>query len=48
LAVVSAPARRKYQLAAATASGGDSTSEDPAQLARQRTAALLRKLGAAE
>jgi ankyrin repeat protein len=50
LAVVSAPAKRKYQLAgaAAAASGGDSASEDPAQLARQRAAALLRKLGAAE
>ena len=48
LAAVSAPARRKYQLAGAAASGGDSTSEDPAQLARQRTAALLRKLGATE
>jgi len=50
LAVVSAPAKKKYQLAAASAaaSGGDSASEDSAQLARQRTAALLRKLGATE
>jgi uncharacterized protein len=50
LAVVSAPAKRKYLLAgpAGTASGGDSAGEDPAQAARQRTAALLRKLGATE
>jgi ankyrin repeat protein len=50
LAAVSAPAKRKYLLAGAAgaASGGDSTGEDPAQLARQRTAALLRKLGATE
>ena len=50
LAVVSAPAKRKYQLATALASvsGPDSASEDPAQLARLRTAALLRKLGATE
>ena len=50
LAALSAPAKRKYQLAgaAATASGGDSAIEDPAQLARLRTAALLRKLGATE
>ena len=47
LAALSAPAKRKYQLAAA-ASGGDSASEDPAQAARLRTAALLRKLGATE
>jgi hypothetical protein len=48
--VVSAPAKKKYQLSAASAaaSGGDSANEDPAQLARQRTAALLRKLGATE
>jgi uncharacterized protein len=47
LAALSAPAKRKYQLAAA-AGGGDSASEDPAQAARLRTAALLRKLGATE
>ena len=47
LAALSAPAKRKYQLAAA-ASGGDSASEDPAQAARLRTAVLLRKLGATE
>ncbi len=47
LAALSAPAKRKYQLAAA-ASGGDSASEDPAEAARLRTAALLRKLGATE
>jgi ankyrin repeat protein len=47
LAAVSAPAKRKYQLAAA-AGGGDSAGEDPAQAARLRTAALLRKLGATE
>jgi uncharacterized protein len=50
LTALSAPAKRKYQLAgaAAGAGGGDSASDDPAQLARQRTAALLRKLGATE
>jgi uncharacterized protein len=50
LAVVSAPAKKKYQLASASAgaSGGDVAGEDPAQLARQRTAALLRKLGATD
>lgn len=50
LAVVSAPAKKKYQLAGASAaaSGGDVASEDPAQLAHQRTAALLRKLGTTE
>jgi ankyrin repeat protein len=49
LTALSAPAKRKYQLAAASAAGGaDSAAEDPAQLARQRTAALLRKLGATE
>lgn len=49
LAVVSAPAKRKYLLAGpAGAASGDSTGEDPAQLARQRTAALLRNLGATE
>ena len=47
LAALSAPAKRKYQLTVA-AGGGDSGSEDPAQLARLRTAALLRKLGATE
>ena len=49
LTALLAPAKRKYQLAsAAAASGGDSASEDPAQAARLRTAALLRKLGATE
>lgn len=49
LAVVSAPAKRKYQLAASASAGGaDLASEDPAQAARLRTAALLRKLGATE
>ncbi|MEO8052903.1 MAG: ankyrin repeat domain-containing protein, partial [Acidobacteriota bacterium] len=48
LAVLSAPAKRKYQLAAASAGGGDVASEDPAQAKRLRTAALLRKLGATE
>lgn len=50
LTALSAPAKRKYQLAgaAAAASGGDLASEDPAQLARLRTATLLRKLGATE
>lgn len=50
LTALSAPAKRKYQLAGAAtgAGGGDSASDDPAQLARQRTAALLRKLGATE
>ena len=50
LTALSAPAKRKYQLAgaAAGASGGDSATDDPAQLARLRTAALLRKLGATE
>jgi ankyrin repeat protein len=49
LTALLAPAKRKYQLAgAAGAGGGDSAAEDPAQLARQKTAALLRKLGATE
>jgi ankyrin repeat protein len=50
LTALSAPAKRKYQLAggAAGASGGDSATDDPAQAARLRTAALLRKLGATE
>lgn len=50
LAVVLAPAKKKYQLAGASAaaSGGDVASDDPARLAHQRTAALLRKLGATE
>src|SRR6185312_13985817 len=50
LTALLAPAKRKYQLAAAVAGagGGDSAGEDPAQLARLRTAALLRKLGATE
>jgi ankyrin repeat protein len=47
LAALSAPVKRKYQLAT-TASGGDSAGEDPAQAARLRTAALLRKLGATD
>jgi uncharacterized protein len=47
LAALLAPPKKKYQLAVA-ASGGDSAGEDPAQAARLRTAALLRKLGAAE
>jgi ankyrin repeat protein len=50
LTALSAPAKRKYQLAGAAggAGGGDAASDDPAQLARQRTATLLRKLGATE
>ncbi len=48
LAVLSAPAKRKYQLAAASAGGGDVASEDPAQAKRLRTTALLRKLGATD
>ena len=50
LTALSAPAKRKYQLAgaAAGASGGDSATDDPAQAARLRTMALLRKLGATE
>jgi ankyrin repeat protein len=49
LTALLAPAKRKYQLAgAAGAGGGDSATDDPAQLARLRTAALLRKLGATE
>ena len=50
LTALLAPAKRKYQLAsgAGAGGGGDSAGEDPAQLARQKTAALLRKLGATE
>jgi len=50
LTALLAPAKKKYQLAsaAAGASGGDASTDNPAQLARLRTVALLRKLGATE